>query len=93
MALNLTSRRAVLDAIAECDRLGRGAFLTLYPVMRIIGEQYRVGDTPAVVLGHEVSKGVLYSIPMFLAGAIYWLYWIRKDRRVPWTPPNLTTDH
>lgn len=66
------------------DGMASGAFLTLYPVMRIIGEQFRVGDTPAHIFGMQISKGILYSLPMFFAGAIYWIYWIRRNRRIPW---------
>jgi len=70
------------------DGMASGAFLTFYPVMRILGEQFRVGDTPKHILGLEISKGILYSLPMFLAGAIYWIYWMRRDRRIPWKPPE-----
>lgn len=69
------------------DGMASGAFLTFYAIMRIIGEQFRVGDTPIDILGMSISKGILYSLPMFLAGAIYWGYWIWRDRRVPWKPP------
>jgi phosphatidylglycerol:prolipoprotein diacylglycerol transferase len=68
------------------DGMASGAFLTFYPIMRIIGEQFRVGDTPAHILGMEISKGVLYSLLMFIPALIYWIYWIRRDRRVPWVP-------
>lgn len=68
------------------EGMASGAFLTLYPIMRIIGEQFRVGDSPQKVLGVEMSLGVLYSLLMFAGGAIYWAYWIRKNRRVPWQP-------
>jgi len=68
------------------DGMASGAFLTFYPIMRIIGEQFRVGDTPAHVLGMEVSKGVLYSLVMLIPALCYWIYWIRKDQRVPWVP-------
>lgn len=60
------------------DGMASGAFLTLYPVMRIIGEQFRVGDTPIDILGVPVSKGIIYSIPMFLAGLIYWAIMARR---------------
>jgi len=66
--------------------MASGAFLTLYPIMRIIGEQFRVGDSPQKVLGLEMSLGVIYSLLMFAGGAIYWGYWIRKNRRIPWVP-------
>jgi phosphatidylglycerol:prolipoprotein diacylglycerol transferase len=73
------------------DGMASGAFLTLYPVMRIIGEQFRVGDTPISIMGVEVSKGVMYSLPMVMAGMIFWGYWIKRDRRVPWMKPAETT--
>jgi phosphatidylglycerol---prolipoprotein diacylglyceryl transferase len=65
------------------DGMASGAFLTLYPVMRIIGEQFRVGDT--AVTG-QLSAGVLYSLPMFVVGAIYWAYFIRKSKPNVWVP-------
>jgi phosphatidylglycerol:prolipoprotein diacylglycerol transferase len=73
------------------DGMASGAFLTLYPVMRIIGEQFRVGDSPQKVLGVEMSLGVLYSLLMFVGGAVYWAYWIRKDRCATWVPPTALT--
>ncbi len=69
------------------DGMASGAFLTLYPVMRIIGEQFRVGDTPTKILGIDMSFGVIYSLVMFAGGAAYWIYWIRRDRRVEWLKP------
>ncbi len=74
------------------DGMASGAFLTFYPVMRIIGEQFRVGDTPENIFGMEISKGILYSLPMFLAGAIYWLYWIRRNRRIPWNAAAIVAE-
>ena len=68
------------------DGMASGAFLTFYPIMRIIGEQFRVGDTPAHILGTEISKGVLYSLIMLIPALTYWIYWIKKDRRFPWVP-------
>ena len=68
------------------DGMASGAFLTFYPIMRIIGEQFRVGDTPANILGHQISKGVLYSLIMLIPALTYWIYWIKKDRRIPWVP-------
>lgn len=64
------------------DGMAGGAFLTFYPILRILGEQFRVGDTPVQVLGVEMSKGVLYSVPMAAAGVVYWVYWIRRPGRV-----------
>ncbi len=68
------------------DGMASGAFLTFYPIMRIIGEQFRVGDTPVSVGGVMISKGVLYSIPMVLAGAVYWGYFIKRSKLRPWAP-------
>jgi phosphatidylglycerol:prolipoprotein diacylglycerol transferase len=68
------------------DGMASGAFLTFYPMMRIIGEQFRVGDTPLDFAGLSISKGVLYSLPLVVIGACYWGYWIRRDRRFPWVP-------
>ena len=69
------------------DGMASGAFLTFYPIMRIIGEQFRVGDTPVTILGMEISKGVLYSIPMVLGGAIFWGYCMVRNKTNMWQPP------
>ncbi len=58
--------------------MASGAFLTFYPVMRIIGEQFRVGDTPVDIMGISVAKGVLYSVPMFFVGLGCWIYFIMR---------------
>ena len=63
------------------DGVATGAFATLYPIMRIIGEQFRVGDHPQMIFGFWISRGVLYSIPMFFLGLAFWIWAIR--RRVP----------
>jgi phosphatidylglycerol:prolipoprotein diacylglycerol transferase len=68
------------------DGMASGAFLTFYPIMRIIGEQFRVGDH-AVVFAN-LSAGVLYSLAMLLPALLYWLYWIKRNRRIPWTPQH-----
>jgi len=68
------------------EGMASGAFLTLYPIARIIGEHFRVGDTPVQVMGMQISKGVLYSVPMALAGAVYWGYWIWRNRKTEWIP-------
>jgi phosphatidylglycerol---prolipoprotein diacylglyceryl transferase len=68
------------------DGMAAGAFLTLYPVMRIIGEQFRVGDTPVDILGITLSKGVWYSVAMFVPGVIFWIYWIKKNQKAEWVP-------
>lgn len=68
------------------DGMASGAFLTFYPIMRIIGEQFRVGDTSVNLLGLQASAGELYSLLMFIPAIIFWAYWIKKNRRVPWVP-------
>ena len=70
------------------DGMAGGAFVTFYPVMRTIGEQFRVGDTPQHILGMNVSLGVLYSVPMFFVGLAYWAYWIHRDRKAVWKPAS-----
>lgn len=61
------------------DGMAGGAFLTLYPVMRIIGEQFRVGDEPPAWLAWtRLSSGVIYSLPMLAIGLAWWVYWARK---------------
>lgn len=66
------------------EGMAGGAFLVGYPIMRILGEQFRVGDTPLNILGIEVSKGVLYSLLMLIPAAAYWLYWIRRNQPSVW---------
>jgi phosphatidylglycerol---prolipoprotein diacylglyceryl transferase len=68
------------------DGMASGAFLTFYPIMRIIGEHFRVGDSALSGSQSVVSAGVILSLAMFVPGVIYWIYWIKKDRRVPWVP-------
>jgi phosphatidylglycerol:prolipoprotein diacylglycerol transferase len=63
--------------------MASGAFLTFYPIMRIIGEQFRVGDTAKDYLhiGMPISLGVLYSVPMFLFGLGFWIYFALKPEK------------
>ena len=68
------------------DGMASGAFLTFYPIMRIIGEQFRVGDTPRQYLGMDMSMGVLLSLPMILVGATYWGYFIVRSKPNVWQP-------
>jgi phosphatidylglycerol:prolipoprotein diacylglycerol transferase len=68
------------------DGMAGGAFLTFYPIMRIIGEQFRVGDTPVPIMGMQISKGILYSIPMCAIGVIYWVYMMRRKGANVWHP-------
>ena len=73
------------------DGMASGAFLTLYPIMRIIGEQFRVGDSALAGTHATVGAGVIYSLLMFVPGVCYWIYWIRRDRRIAWIPPGPET--
>lgn len=63
------------------DGMAAGAFLTFYPVMRIIGEQFRVGDAPPGWLAwtHQ-SQGVLLSLVMLGAGLTFWILWMRRPK-------------
>jgi prolipoprotein diacylglyceryltransferase len=70
--------------------MASGAFLTFYPVMRIIGEQFRVGDQS--VAAGSINAGVIYSLLMIVPGLIYWIYWIKRDRRIPWVPAKTTAE-
>ncbi|MCL2646301.1 MAG: prolipoprotein diacylglyceryl transferase [Phycisphaerales bacterium] len=69
------------------EGMAGGAFLTFYPVMRIIGEQFRVGDSTGIIANIPISLGVAYSIPMMILGLTYWAYWIRRNRKTVWVPP------
>jgi phosphatidylglycerol---prolipoprotein diacylglyceryl transferase len=66
--------------------MAAGAFLVLYPVMRTIGELFRVGDTPINVGGVLLSRGILYSIPVFFFGVGYCFYWLRQPTPTPASP-------
>jgi prolipoprotein diacylglyceryl transferase len=76
----------IIGSKFKFDGMASGAFLTLYPVMRIIGEQFRVGDTPVTILGMTFSLGIWYSVLMILGGGAYWAYWIKKKRIAVWEP-------
>ena len=54
--------------------------------MRIIGEQFRVGDSPVAILGMHLSLGVIYSLLMLVPGLAYWIYWIHRNRAADWKP-------
>jgi phosphatidylglycerol---prolipoprotein diacylglyceryl transferase len=75
------------------DGMASGAFLTFYPIMRIIGEQFRVGDAPMDFFGVQISQGILYSVPMVVAGILYWGYWIWRDRPAVWVPAKEDVPH
>ncbi len=53
-------------------------FATLYPIMRMIGEQFRDGDQPKLIFGHWISLGDLYSWPMLILGLIFLIWAIRR---------------
>jgi prolipoprotein diacylglyceryltransferase len=58
-----------------------GAFLTFYPIMRMICEYFRVGDDPYDWLKWtHLSAGVLLSIPMLVIGATFWIYFMCKPK-------------
>ncbi|NNM88361.1 MAG: prolipoprotein diacylglyceryl transferase [Phycisphaerae bacterium] len=63
--------------------MASGAFAVFYPIMRIIGEQFRQGDQPKYIFGHWISLGVLYSVPMLIVGLAYWIYLIRRPAPDP----------
>lgn len=58
--------------------MASGAFAVFYPIMRIIGEQFRQGDQPKLIFGHWISLGVIYSVPMLVVGLVYWIYLMRR---------------
>lgn len=75
---------------AKRPGLAGATFMLGYPVMRIIGEQFRVGDAPILLLGREFSLGEIYSAVMFLAGVVVLaLVWLRKENNA--SEPNLNT--
>ena len=60
------------------EGVAAGAFATLYPIMRIIGEQFRDGDQPKHIFGHWISLGVIYSVPLLIGGLIFWIWVILR---------------
>ncbi len=55
-----------------------GLFLTLYAVMRIIGEQFRLPDAH---IGYQVfglTRGQVISVGMLIAAALFWIWAIRR---------------
>lgn len=65
------------------DGMASGAFLTFYPVMRIICEQYRIGSEPYEwLLWTHLSQGVILSLVMFVPGFIYWVYRMRQPAKI-----------
>ncbi|MGC8552818.1 MAG: prolipoprotein diacylglyceryl transferase [Phycisphaerae bacterium] len=63
--------------------MASGAFAVFYPIMRIIGEQFRVGDQPKRIFGHWISLGIIYSVPMLILGLVYWIWMMRRPAPQP----------
>ncbi len=62
------------------EGIAAATFAVGYPIMRIIGEQFRVGDQPKLIFGHWISLGIIYSVPMLLGGLVFLIWMIlRKD--------------
>lgn len=61
--------------------IAAAAFAVGYPIMRIIGEQFRDGDQPRMIMGQLISLGIIYSVPMLIIGLVF-LAWVIM-RRVP----------
>lgn len=61
--------------------IAAATFAVGYPIMRIIGEQFRDGDQPRMIFGHLISLGVIYSVPMLLIGIVFLIWMI--VRKVP----------
>lgn len=76
-----------LGVRARKPGMAAGAFLTLYPVMRITCEQFRIGSLPwDWLLWTHLSQGVLLSLVMFVPGVIFWIYWARRPVVMPEMP-------
>lgn len=61
--------------------IAAATFAVGYPIMRIIGEQFRDGDQPRMIFGHLISLGIIYSVPMLIIGLVF-LAWV-IFRQVP----------
>ena len=70
-------------ALTRPARVG-GAFVAGYGVCRILVEFVRVPDAHIGYLGGWVTIGMVYSLPMVLAGG--WAVWSASRRRLP--PPS-----
>src|SRR5262249_37380144 len=55
-----------------------GAFAMVYPVMRSFCELCREPDVSLGFLWHGTTMGMLLSIPLFLAGAAFVAYALRR---------------
>ena len=60
------------------EGIAAACFATFYPIMRMIGEQFRAGDQPHLIFGHWISLGDLYSWPMLILGLIFLIWAIRR---------------
>lgn len=60
------------------EGIAAACFATLYPIMRMIGEQFRAGDQPKLIFGHWISLGDLYSWPMLIVGLVFLIWAIRR---------------
>jgi prolipoprotein diacylglyceryltransferase len=60
------------------EGIAAACFATFYPIMRMIGEQFRDGDQPKLIFGHWISLGDLYSWPMLVLGLIFLIWAIRQ---------------
>lgn len=72
-------------ALTRPARVG-GAFVAGYGVARILVEFVRVPDAHIGYLGGWATIGMLYSLPMVLAGS--WAVWSASRRRLPGAPPT-----
>jgi phosphatidylglycerol:prolipoprotein diacylglycerol transferase len=68
------------------DGMAASAFLIGYPLARIAGEQFRVGDTVRSYLGVHLSLGEIYSLAMLAAGVVFFVYFVRKPDRLETKP-------
>lgn len=59
-----------------------GLFLTLYAVMRIIGEQFRMPDAHIGFQIFGLTRGQVISIFMLLAALAFWIWTIRRPAEV-----------
>ena len=60
------------------EGIAAACFATLYPIMRMTGEQFRDGDQPKLIFGHWISLGDIYSWPMLVLGLIFLIWAIRR---------------
>jgi phosphatidylglycerol:prolipoprotein diacylglycerol transferase len=60
------------------EGIAAASFAVLYPIMRMIGEQFRAGDQPKLIFGHWISLGDIYSWPLLFLGLIFLIWAIRR---------------